>query len=72
MTPTYPPPEDIGLSSSFHGMPSPFLVPEQLGMLPIPESPLPSQALGPSGHHRHSSSLSVVGVHNNMKTERDP
>ncbi|KAH9237005.1 hypothetical protein K456DRAFT_1487695 [Colletotrichum gloeosporioides 23] len=42
-TPTYPPPEDQHLlaSSSHTVPPSPFLNPEQFGMLPLPESPIP-------------------------------
>ncbi|KAK1982320.1 hypothetical protein LZ30DRAFT_590831 [Colletotrichum cereale] len=60
-TPTYPPPEDPSvLASSLHTLPpSPFLHPEQFGMLPLPESPI-SRA-SPLPLHRHTPSSSVTG-----------
>ncbi|KZL83513.1 c6 transcription factor protein [Colletotrichum incanum] len=60
-TPTYPPPEDpTVLASSLHTLPpSPFLHPEQFGMLPLPESPAPHGT--PLPRHRHTPSSSVTG-----------
>ncbi|KAI8236927.1 hypothetical protein K4K57_006508 [Colletotrichum sp. SAR 10_99] len=58
-TPTYPPPEDQHLlaSSSHTVPPSPFLNPEQFGMLPLPESPVPPNL---PLRHRHTPSSSVT------------
>ncbi|GKT48906.1 uncharacterized protein ColSpa_09087 [Colletotrichum spaethianum] len=39
--------------------PSPFLHPEQFGMLPLPESPVPHGT--PLPHHLHTPSSSVTG-----------
>ncbi|KAF6835780.1 Sterol uptake control protein 2-like protein 9 [Colletotrichum plurivorum] len=60
-TPTYPPPEEQHLmTSSLHPVPpSPFLHPEQFGMLPLPESPVPLTL--PLARHRHTPSSSVAG-----------
>ncbi|KAL0932964.1 Sterol uptake control protein 2-like protein 9 [Colletotrichum truncatum] len=58
-TPTYPPPEDqhqhqhLLAASSLHAVPpSPFLNPEQFGMLPLPESPVAPSL--PLSRHRHT------------------
>lgn len=54
----YPPPEDLmAYASSLPAAPSPFLNPEQFGMLPLPESPVPSSST-PHFQHRHTASLS--------------
>ncbi|KAK1962885.1 hypothetical protein LY78DRAFT_705524 [Colletotrichum sublineola] len=60
-TPTYPPPEDPSvLASSLHTLPpSPFLHPEQFGMLPLPESPVPQRS--PLPPHRDTPSPSATG-----------
>ncbi|KAL6407998.1 hypothetical protein AUP68_09043 [Ilyonectria robusta] len=42
--------------ASLTSAPSPYLNPEQLGMLPLPESPLPSNSALP--RHRHTASMS--------------
>jgi len=57
-TPTYPPAEDaMTYASQLSGAPSPFLNPEMLGMLPLPESPvLASNFSHP--RHRHTPSMS--------------
>ncbi|KAH9435225.1 hypothetical protein MCOR02_004175 [Pyricularia oryzae] len=55
-TPTFPPPEDpLG---RFPGLaPSPFLKPEQFGMLPPPESPIPGLSVP---NHRHNLSVTSI------------
>ncbi|WYZ46526.1 hypothetical protein EsH8_IX_000751 [Colletotrichum jinshuiense] len=60
-TPTYPPPQDSTiLASSLHTLPpSPFLHPEQFGMLPLPESPVTHGM--PLPRHRHTPSSSATG-----------
>ncbi|TKW50745.1 hypothetical protein CTA1_9231 [Colletotrichum tanaceti] len=60
-TPTYPPPDDpTVLASSLSTLPpSPFLHPEQFGMLPLPQSPV--FRVTPLSHHRHTPSSSVTG-----------
>ncbi|KAF7559851.1 hypothetical protein G7046_g4313 [Stylonectria norvegica] len=56
-SPTYPPSDDLSsFMSSLAGAPPPFLSSEQLGLLPLPESPVPLPT--PLSHHRHSTSLS--------------
>ncbi|KAF6522868.1 hypothetical protein HZS61_014396 [Fusarium oxysporum f. sp. conglutinans] len=56
-TPTYPPPEDPSLyMTSMTSTQSPYIKSEQFGMLPLPESPLSSNA--PLPRHRHTSSMS--------------
>ncbi|KAF3345093.1 hypothetical protein VD0002_g7259 [Verticillium dahliae] len=62
-TPGYPPPEDpYLLSSTAHStVPSPFLQPEQLGMLPLPESPIPVLASMPRHRRPTPPSSSVQG-----------
>ncbi|KAF5533457.1 UPC2-like protein [Fusarium napiforme] len=56
-TPTYPPPEDPSLyMTSMTSTQSPYIKSEQFGMLPLPESPVSSNA--PLPRHRHTSSMS--------------
>ncbi|KAG8353139.1 hypothetical protein FVEN_g12943 [Fusarium venenatum] len=57
--PTYPHQEDSSFyMTSVTSAPSPYLSSEQFGMLPLPESPVASNA--PLSRHRHTSSMSSV------------
>ncbi|KAK2603791.1 hypothetical protein QQS21_003993 [Conoideocrella luteorostrata] len=58
-TPTLPPPEDLATyAACLSAAPSPFLNnTEQLGMLPMPESPVPSYST-PFSRHRQAPSMS--------------
>lgn len=59
----YPPPEDpMAYASSLPMAPSPFLHTEQFGMLPMPESPVPSHSTPTYYRHRQTASLSS-GTH---------
>ncbi|UNI22391.1 hypothetical protein JDV02_008283 [Purpureocillium takamizusanense] len=65
--PSYPPSEDpAAFAATLSAAPSPFLYPEQLGMLPLPESPVPSSSTphfaAPRHHHRQTASVSS-GLH---------
>ncbi|KAL6920683.1 hypothetical protein FSHL1_004660 [Fusarium sambucinum] len=57
--PTYPHQDDSSFyMTSVTSAPSPYLSSEQFGMLPLPESPVASNA--PLSRHRHTSSMSSV------------
>ncbi|KAK5995888.1 Zn(2)-C6 fungal-type transcription factor afumD-like protein [Cladobotryum mycophilum] len=59
-TPAYPPPED-SLFTAPPAAPSPYLYPEPISMLPLPESPVPSNSK-PYPRHRQTTSVSS-GLH---------
>jgi hypothetical protein len=57
-TPQFPPPEDpFHFAPSLPSASSPYLSPELMGMLPLPESPIPLQST-PYTRHRPTASMS--------------
>lgn len=59
----YPPPEDpMAYASSLPTAPSPFINADHFGMLPLPESPVPSHSTPAYIRHRQTASLSS-GTH---------
>ena len=66
-TPTFPTPEDpAAAAASLPGSPSPFLYAEQLGIPPLPESPVPCDGkpyLSAPRHHQLQVASVSSGPH---------